>query len=52
MKSFLVTIMFSAVLITSVFSQQEMNVLVSHCDSLFNLFDNPGSLEYYHKAYD
>lgn len=52
MKSFLVTIMFSAVLITSVFSQQEMNVLVSHGDSLFNLFDNPGSLEYYQKAYD
>jgi tetratricopeptide (TPR) repeat protein len=52
MKSFLVTIMFSVVLITSVFSQENINKLIADGDSLFNAFDNKGALEYYQKAYD
>jgi tetratricopeptide (TPR) repeat protein len=52
MKSFLVTIMCSIVLITSMYSQEKISKLITDGDSLFNAFDNQSALEYYQKAYD
>jgi tetratricopeptide (TPR) repeat protein len=52
MKSVLVTLIFSVFIFSSVFSQEDVNMLLANGDSLFTALDNEGSLEYYQKAYD
>ncbi len=52
MKSILVTLIFSFLLFSSAFSQEDVNTFLADGDSLFTIFDNEASLEYYQKAYD
>jgi len=52
MKSVLVTIIFSVLVFSSVYSQEDVTTLLVYGDSLFNSFNNEGALEYYQKAYD
>jgi tetratricopeptide (TPR) repeat protein len=51
MKSFFVTLTLVMLLATYGFSQENFTTLMATGDSLFNLFDNNGALEYYQKAY-
>ena len=52
MKSILVTLTFSFLFFSSIFSQEDVNTFLAYGDSLFSAFDNESSLEYYQKAYD
>lgn len=52
MKSVFVTIIFSVFLLSGIFAQEDINVLLNDGDRMFAAFDNEGALNSYQKAYN